>query len=58
MLSLLRQIWYIIGFIFIVTDVQILKKNLTIRSHCSSQATQLDLVLGKFSVANFHSILR
>ena len=33
MLSLLLQIWYIFGRIFIVADGQILKNNLTIWSH-------------------------
>ena len=34
-LSLLWQIWYIIGLILIVANGQILKNNLTIWSHCS-----------------------
>ena len=34
MLSLLWQIWNIIGIIFIVADGKILKYNLTIWSHC------------------------
>ena len=33
MLSLLWQIWYIIGLIFIVANCQILKNNITIWSH-------------------------
>ena len=35
MLSLLWQIWYIIGLILILANVQILKNNLTIWSHCN-----------------------